>query len=367
MTLDSFNNVFQGKRVLVTGHTGFKGSWLVLWLSTLGAKVYGYALTPPSAPNMFEAANIESLLTESFIADIRDEHTLSDVFQKVQPEIVFHLAAQPLVRLSYEQPVDTYATNVMGTVNLLEAVRQTQSIKVCQIITSDKCYENREWIYPYRENDPMGGHDPYSSSKGCAELIVSSYRNSFFETTHHSPVSLSSVRAGNVIGGGDWAQDRIIPDCVRSLTQKQPIHVRNPLAIRPWQHVLEPLSGYLWLAAKQYLEPNQFNQGWNFGPTDEGNINVAKIADMVIRHWGSGKWQGPKNSQEEVHEANFLKLDITQSRALLGWFPVWSVDQAVQATVEWYGATDSSTLQALSMKQIQSYTRDATTKHLPWV
>jgi len=376
VTEHSFTNVFRGKRVLITGHTGFKGSWLSLWLSTLGAEVYGYSLAPPTSPNMFEDTKIESLLAKHIIADVRDEQKLLNSFSKIQPEIVFHLAAQPLVRLSYDQPVETYSTNVIGTVNLLEAVRKTNSIRVCQIITSDKCYENREWIYPYRENDPMGGHDPYSCSKGCAELVVSSYRNSFFHDKHqdkHS-VSISSVRAGNVIGGGDWAADRIMPDCIKALVKSKIIKIRNPLAVRPWQHVLEPLSGYLWLAAKQYIEPHKYNQGWNFGPTDEGNVNVAKIASMIVKQWGAGSWKGPNNEAREVHEANVLKLDISQSRTLLGWFPVWSIEQTVKATVEWYRTYQTSLdtmpenniLLQLSLQQIENYTENASTKDLPW-
>ncbi|RME55949.1 CDP-glucose 4,6-dehydratase, partial [Candidatus Parcubacteria bacterium] len=288
-----FNRVFENRRVLVTGHTGFKGGWLTLWLSALGAEVHGFALPPSSKPNLFVAAGLADRLVSNHFGDIRDYDDLLDYMQRVRPEIIFHLAAQPLVRPSYRDPKGTYETNVMGTVNLLEAVRHCDSVRVCQVITSDKCYENREWEYGYRENDPMGGYDPYSSSKGCTELVVSAYRHSFFQEVSISQhgVSLASSRAGNVIGGGDWSEDRIIPDCVRALVKRATIQVRNPQAIRPWQHVLEPLSGYLWLAARQWEHPGSFEGGWNFGPVGTGNVDVQGIVELVIAAWGSGNWQ----------------------------------------------------------------------------
>ncbi len=365
-----FDNVYQGKRVLVTGHTGFKGSWLVLWLSELGAEVYGYALNAPTDPSLFEEAEVAAVLAGHEIGDVRDRGHLKNYMKKVQPEIVFHLAAQPLVRLSYDEPAETYETNVMGTVNLLEAVRSTPAVRVCQVITSDKCYENREWVYAYRENDPMGGYDPYSNSKGCSELVVSSYRQSFFHPDRLSEhgVSLSSVRAGNVIGGGDWALDRIIPDCIRALEKGEPINIRNPHAIRPWQHVLEPLSGYLWLAAKQYLEPGLHEEGWNFGPGSIGNVPVSDIAAMVVKAWGSGSYACESPDADKVHEARFLKLDITKANDLLEWQPVNSVGDAIEATVAWYLARSVGTegLRAVTVNQISEYSEKAARSGVDW-
>ena len=365
-----FNSVYHGKRVLVTGHTGFKGSWLSLWLSELGAEVYGYALDAPTDPSLFDEADVLSVLAGHEIGDVRDRENLKAYLLKVQPQIVFHLAAQPLVRLSYSEPAETYETNVMGTVNLLEAVRATSSVRVCQVITSDKCYENREWVYAYRENDCMGGYDPYSNSKGCSELVVSSYRQSFFHPDRISEhrVSLSSVRAGNVIGGGDWADDRIIPDCIRALEKSQAIEVRNPHAIRPWQHVLEPLSGYLWLAACQYQNPGRFEEGWNFGPGGIGNVPVSEIAGMVVKSWGSGSWQCEDSDMEKVHEARFLKLDITKANDLLEWYPVNSVEDAINMTVVWYLACSqgSGDLQVATVEQIKLYSSKAARAGICW-
>ena len=365
-----FNSVFQDKRILVTGHTGFKGSWLSLWLSELGADVYGYALEAPTNPSLFEDAEVSSVLAGHEIGDVRDRENLKAYVEKVQPQIVFHLAAQPLVRLSYDEPAETFETNVMGTVNLLEAVRHVSSVKVCQVITSDKCYENREWVYAYRENDPMGGYDPYSNSKGCSELVVSSYRQSFFHPDRIAEhgVSLSSVRAGNVIGGGDWAVDRIIPDCIRALEKSTPINIRNPHAVRPWQHVLEPLSGYLWLAAKQYLEPGSYEEGWNFGPGGVGNVPVSDIATTVVKAWGSGSWACEHPDIDKVHEARFLKLDITKANDLLEWHPVNSVKDAIEATVAWYlsRSRDSVDLQSVTIDQIRAYSEKAARLGICW-
>jgi len=367
-----FNRVYQGKRVLVTGHTGFKGSWLSLWLSEVGAQVFGYALEAPTNPNLFESTGVEDILAGHILADVRDRNRLAKAFSEIQPEIVFHLAAQPLVRHSYDEPVETYETNVMGTVNLLEAVRHTGSVRVCQVITSDKCYENREWAYSYRENDPMGGYDPYSSSKGCSELVVSSYRQSFFNSQHIDKhgVSLSSVRSGNVIGGGDWALDRIIPDCIQTLEKNKLINIRNPHAIRPWQHVLEPLSGYLWLAARQYLEPGVCEGGWNFGPEGIGNVSVSDIATMVVEEWGSGSWFCKHPEAGAVHEAKSLKLDITKANDILGWHPVNSVREAVKMTVAWYLAysrrNDVEYLQNFTRNQIRNYSKKAARANIFW-
>jgi CDP-glucose 4,6-dehydratase len=333
---------FAGRRVLVTGHTGFKGSWLVLWLHELGAEVHGFAL-PPGEPSLFAEARVAALLASHQAGDIRDRAALTECVQRVRPEIVFHLAAQSLVRRSYREPAATWDTNVMGTVNLMEAVRHTPAVRVCQVITSDKCYENQRRVCAFRETDPMGGHDPYSSSKGAVELAVSAWRQSFFapERIADHGVSLSSVRAGNVIGGGDWAEDRIIPDCVRALGAGQPIPVRNPQAIRPWQHVLEPLSGYLLLAARQWHEPAAFADGYNFGPLPTAHLTVGQMADRVVAAWGTGRWEhqsapGEASAREPLHEAMYLKLDITKAIMLLGWSPVFTAADAVVETIAWY-------------------------------
>ncbi|HKI60920.1 MAG TPA: CDP-glucose 4,6-dehydratase [Mariprofundaceae bacterium] len=367
---DCFDGIYRGKRVLLTGHTGFKGSWLALWLAELGAEVHGYALAPATQPSLFEVAGVEGLLASHRIADVRDHATLRRCLQEEQPEIVFHLAAQPLVRLSYREPRETYETNVMGAVNLLEAVRQCDSVRVCQMITSDKCYENHEWVYAYRENDPMGGFDPYSNSKGCSELVVSAFRQSFFHPDRigEHGVSLASARAGNVIGGGDWAEDRIIPDCARALSKDETIQVRSPHAIRPWQHVLEPLSGYLWLAAKQWQTPGEFEGGWNFGPTGAGNVDVRRIVELAVEAWGEGQWHAPEMPHDRLHEASFLKLDITKASSLLAWGPVCSVPQAVADTIKWYKAfhdTDGA-MSEFTLKQIQEYTDRAGKLGLAW-
>lgn len=346
---------YRGRSVFVTGHTGFKGSWLSLWLAELGAHVHGYSLAPATTPSLFEEANVRERLASHQLADVRDPETLSGAIQKARPEVVFHLAAQPLVRRSYREPRETFETNVMGTVNLLEAVRRQESVRVCQVITSDKCYDNREWPYAYRENDAMGGSDPYSASKGCAELVVAAYRRSYFSSTGQS-VSLASARAGNVIGGGDWAEDRIIPDCVRALSSNQPIAVRNPNAVRPWQHVLEPLNGYLQLAARQWQEPGRFSDGWNFGPGPADAVPVRDVVETVLQTWGSGNWID-QSSGANPHEAHTLKLDITKATAALGWRPVHSVREAIALTIGWYRRRHQDTLdlQSLCLSQIRSF------------
>jgi CDP-glucose 4,6-dehydratase len=373
-----FGNCFRNRSVFVTGHTGFKGAWLSLWLTELGARVHGYALEPPTRPSLFDEADVRSRLASHTIADVRDWETLAKAIRLAKPEFVFHLAAQAIVRYGYREPRQTYETNVMGTVNLLDAVRAADSVRVCQIITSDKCYENREWIYPYREDEPMGGADPYSSSKGCAELVVSAYRRSFFDPARveRHGVSLASVRAGNVIGGGDWAEDRIIPDCIRALSKNEVIPVRNPSAIRPWQHVLEPLSGYLQLAAAQYTEPARFSQAWNFGPTGVGHLSVRQVVDEVIRHWGSGSWQGgsaPERTNARggsFHEATFLKLDINKATDLLQWRPLWAGHEAIAQTVLWYRdrafAGQDFNASRYCVGQIEAYTKQASEQGLVW-
>lgn len=327
--------IYKGRKVLVTGYTGFKGSWLCLLLHKLGADVYGYALQPPTNPSLFKEANIDELTT-SFIGDIRDYEKLSGILQKVQPEIVIHMAAQPLVRESYKNPIDTYSTNVMGTVNLLEACRHTKSVKSIVNVTTDKCYENREWHWGYRENEPMGGYDPYSNSKGCSELVTSSFRNSFFNPNSYSThgVALASARAGNVIGGGDWAEDRLIPDFIRSITKGEKVKIRSPFAIRPWQHVLEPLTGYLLLAAKLFTDGPAYAQGWNFGPDDSDAKNVEWITNSICTLWGdNAAFEIDTNPQP--HEANYLKLDCSKSKAELGWFPKWDIETTLKSIVDW--------------------------------
>lgn len=349
------SSFWAGKRVLITGHTGFKGSWLALWLESLGADVVGLALDPPSTPNLFERARVAEGIT-SVHADIRDPDLVRDVMATCRPEIVFHMAAQSLVRPSYQNPVDTYATNVMGTVHVLDAMRQVGSARVGVVVTSDKCYENREsMLWGYRENDPMGGHDPYSNSKGCAELVTSAYRRSFFNGGD-SPLALASARAGNVIGGGDWADDRLIPDVIRAFVAGEPVHIRRPDAIRPWQHVLEPLSGYLLLAERLWSDGAPMADGWNFGPDDRDARPVQHVVEQMIDRWGHGAAatidEGP-----HPHEATYLRLDCSKAHALLGWRPRLPLDDALAWTVEWYrDVEDGGDARALTLEQIQRYT-----------
>jgi len=331
-----FNNIFKDKKVLITGHTGFKGSWLSIWLKELGADVIGYALDPYTKQDNFNKSNISDHITD-IRGDVRDFIKLKETFTKYKPEFVFHLAAQPLVKESYNFPKETYDINISGTVNLLEACRHSESVKVIVNVTSDKCYENREWIWGYRENDPMGGFDPYSASKGCSELVTSSYRNSFFNPDKYSKhgKSLSTVRAGNVIGGGDWAKDRIIPDCIRSLQNNKDILIRNPKAIRPWQFVLEPLCGYLLLAKRMHEEPTEYAGAWNFGPEASSVVSVKSIVQMVIKEWGKGNWY-PESQKNKPHEASLLALDINKAKHILNWKPVYNVDIAIKETIAWY-------------------------------
>lgn len=354
--LEVNQNFWRGKRVLITGHTGFKGSWLSLWLQSMGAQVVGYALAPPTKPSLFETADVAQGMT-SIIGDIRDLPQLQQVFAEHQPEIVIHMAAQPLVRYSYIEPVETYSTNVMGTVNLHEAVRSTGSVKAVVNVTSDKCYENREWAWGYRENEAMGGYDPYSSSKGCAELVTAAYRNSYFHSEKHKEhgVAIASARAGNVIGGGDWADDRLIPDIMRAISAGQPVRIRNPYAIRPWQHVLEPLSGYLVLAQKLYKEGAAYAEGWNFGPNDEDAKPVQWIVEKLTTAWGEGaSWA--LDGDEHPHEAHYLKLDCSKAKGRLDWHPRWHLDEALGAIVAWQRAyLNSSDMKALTLTQITNY------------
>jgi CDP-glucose 4,6-dehydratase len=343
---------WRGKTVLVTGHTGFKGSWLCLLLQQMDAKVVGYALSPPTQPSLFEIANVSDGMV-SHIGDVRDGDKLKQVFSKHQPEIVLHLAAQALVRHSYVDPVETYSTNVMGTVNLLEALRQTESVRSVVNVTTDKCYENREWVWGYRENEAMGGHDPYSNSKGCSELVTAAYRNSFF----HRPGSpaVASARAGNVIGGGDWARDRLIPDMVRAISEGMPVKIRSPHAIRPWQHVMEPLSGYLVLAERLHQDGTDFAEGWNFGPKDDDTRTVSWIVEQLTREWGDGaSWS--LDQGEHPHEAHYLKLDCSKAAMRLGWWPRWQLQSAIRHIAAWHKAhLAGENMREITLSQIDNY------------
>lgn len=336
MRLSMFDDVYRNKTVLVTGHTGFKGSWLCIWLKELGARVVGYGLEPYTERDNFVVTGLKKRIIH-LIGDVRDYDGLRQVFREYQPEFVFHLAAQPLVRESYRNPKETLDVNIGGTINVLECCRLSESTKVIINVTSDKCYENHEWVWGYRENDPIGGHDPYSASKGCSELVTRAYEKSFFDPdifeTHQK--SLSSVRAGNVIGGGDWQRDRIIPDCIRALEKDEPIQIRNPHAVRPWQHVLEPLGGYLRLASKMYRNSGKFCGAWNFGPNSGSSMTVGEVADQVVTNWGNGSWVCSAD-EEHLHEAQLLGLDIRKAESYLNWFPVWDARTAIAQTVHWY-------------------------------
>jgi CDP-glucose 4,6-dehydratase len=342
---------WHGKRVFLTGHTGFKGGWLSLWLQSMGAEVHGYALRPPTKINLFEVADVCRGMASSTIADIREASKLHEAMQQAKPEIVFHLAAQPLVRYSYAQPAETYEVNVMGTVHLLEAVRATPGIKAVVNVTTDKCYENREWVWGYRENEAMGGYDPYSSSKGCAELVTTAYRRSFLD---QAGIALASARAGNVIGGGDWAEDRLIPDFLRAMDDGVTLRIRSPQSTRPWQHVLEPLSGYLTLAERLYAEGMPFAEAWNFGPSDEGARPVSWIVERLAEIRRDVKWQCDQAPQP--HEANYLKLDSSKAKNRLGWQARWRLQTALQQTLDWHQSwRDGKNMQAVTLEQIAQY------------
>lgn len=359
-----FNNFYRDKRVLVTGNTGFKGSWLVLWLMKLGANVCGYSLNLPTVPNHHEILNLDF---ETISGDIRDLKKLQNAIKSFQPDIVFHLAAQSLVRKSYQNPVETFETNVIGTVNVFEACRKTDYVKAIVNITSDKCYENQEWIWGYRENDPVGGHDPYSASKGCAELVTASYRKSFFPLEEYQKshqILVSSVRAGNVIGGGDWGDDRLVTDIMRAASQNKKVHIRNPHATRPWQHVLEPLSGYL-LLGKLLLEgKKEFSGAWNFGPSDEGHRNVLSVIREFQKHWSNIDYK-IKADEKNPHEANLLKLDCSKAHAKLKWKSVWDSSTTFAKTAQWYKEYYESE-HVRSEEQLKEYTTDAKHKQISW-
>ncbi|SRR5579875_576063 len=344
---------WRDRRVLVTGHTGFKGGWLATWLLKLGAQITGYALEPDTEPSFFERCGL-GLRLRSEIGDIRDLERLRTALAKAQPEVVFHLAAQPLVRRSYEVPRLTFETNVMGTVNLLEAIRVTPSVRAVVIITSDKCYLNHEWPWAYRENDPLGGRDPYSASKACTEIVAEAYRSSFLHN-----VGLATARAGNVIGGGDWSTDRLVPDAIRALQAGVPLVVRNPRSIRPWQHVLEPLAGYLLLAERLYEDAENYSGAYNFGPSEDGAVTVSEIADLVVRMWGDGSWRAaePRETEKAPREARYLRLDAGKARQILGWRPRLRLEQALDMTLAWYreSARTSADMFAFSSHQISFY------------
>lgn len=351
-----FNACYQNKKVLVTGHTGFKGSWLSLWLSMLGAKVYGYAL-PMETKTLYDVCPMKNLLADECLGDIRDRETLNGFFRKNKPEIVFHLAAQPLVRLSYSEPVLTYETNVIGTLNVLEAARACESVKAFVNITTDKCYENKEKKEGYREDEPMGGYDMYSSSKGCAELLTASYRRSFLENA--KPFALASARAGNVIGGGDWAKDRLVPDCIKAFQKKEVVFIRSPKAVRPWQHVLEPLAGYLRLGQLLLTDPLSYVQGYNFGPEESSVLTVADVAKLTAKYWGAGTVETGR--ADGLHEATLLQLNNQKAKEELGIYPVYSAFLAVEKSVDWYRAyyENSQNMLDFTRSQIESFMKTA--------
>lgn len=342
---------WQGKRVLVTGHTGFKGSWLVLWLRSLGAEVHGYALAPPTPTNLFSVARVTDLLQSHVVADVRDGEAVLQALRAADPEIVFHLAAQPLVRQSYHAPVETYATNVMGTVNLLEAVRSCKDVRAVVNVTTDKCYDNREWVWGYREGEALGGSDPYASSKACAELVTAAYRASFLA---QAGIAVATARAGNVIGGGDWADDRLVPDFFRAAHARRPLEVRYAGATRPWQHVLEPLSGYLLLAERLAEEDPQFAAAWNFGPADEDAVPVRQLLDRLVSKVEGAQWR--ETHESVLHEAGYLKLDSSKAKSVLGWQPRWGLEEALDKTVAWDRAwRGDNDMQKVCLSQIETH------------
>jgi CDP-glucose 4,6-dehydratase len=359
-----FNDVYKQRKVFVTGHTGFKGSWLVLWLLHLGANVVGYSLKPSTQPNHFDVLALD---LESILDDIRHTMRVCQSIESFRPDIVFHLAAQSLVRKSYGDPVQTFETNVIGTVNVFEACRKIDSVRAIVNITSDKCYENQEWIWGYRESDPLGGHDPYSASKGCAELVTASYRESYFplneyRKTHQTLVV--SVRAGNVVGGGDWGEDRLVPDIMRAASQNEKVIIRNPEATRPWQHVLEPLAGYLLLGQRLLEGKKEFSGAWNFGPDDDGHKNVLNVVEELQTHWDSIDFK-ILSDEKYPHEARLLKLDCSKARAELGWRPVWSSSTTFAKTARWYREFYESCM-VLSQRDLAEYISDAQQKHVSW-
>tara|TARA_B100001093_G_scaffold430188_1_gene425782 strand:- start:3117 stop:4199 length:1083 start_codon:yes stop_codon:yes gene_type:complete len=342
---------WQSRRVFITGHTGFKGSWLCIWLRQLGAEVKGFSLEPETTPSLFQEAKVAEIM-ESEIGDIRNLDILQKSMSDFRPDIVIHMAAQPLVRYSYQAPIETYSTNVLGTAHFLQAALSCSTVRSVINVTTDKCYDNKEWLWAYRENEPIGGHDPYSSSKGCSELVTASYRKSFYEKRG---IGLATARAGNVVGGGDWGFDRLIPDILRAFEKSKPAIIRNPTAIRPWQHVLEPLSGYLTLARALYESPNEFAEAWNFGPNEDGSQTVNWIIDEMIRAWPGAKWQLDK-SNDNPHEANYLKLDISKAKSKLLWSPIWSLDITLNRIINWHKSwLAGKNMQKVTLTEIKDF------------
>ena len=343
---------WKDKKVFITGHTGFKGSWLCIWLKHMGAEIKGFSLPPTTSQSLFQQACVADGM-ESEMGDIRDLQSLTESMLSFDPDILIHMAAQPLVQLSYVEPVSTYMTNVMGTVHVLEAARRCKSLKSIVNVTTDKCYENKEWIWGYRENEPMGGHDPYSNSKGCSELVTAAYRKSFFDS--NETASVASARAGNVIGGGDWAEGRLIPDALKAFNARKPVMIRNPSATRPWQHVLEPLSGYLSLAERLYTTGDKYAEGWNFGPRDEDVVPVGDVLDYLVSNWHTSvSWE--TDSSEYPHEAQLLSLDISKARSRLNWQPLWSLSKALSSIIEWNSEfIKGSNMADITLSQIQEH------------
>jgi CDP-glucose 4,6-dehydratase len=363
-----FQNIFDNKTVFITGHTGFQGSWLSLWMRALNAKVVGYSIDLPTQPSLFEILELNKDIVD-IRGNINDLSHLHDSISTHKPDFVFHLAAQPLVRLSYEEPIETFTTNVVGTANILESVRTISNVKSCVVVTSDKCYENKNTGHPYVETDHLGGYDPYSASKGAAEIITSSYRRSFFSDNDTENANIASVRAGNVIGGGDWAQDRLIPDAIRALSKNESILIRNPHNTRPWQHVLESISGMIWLSARLFKEGSKFSTAWNFGPLPQNSITVKEVIEKVVRLWGSGNWneQHSRNS-EKKHEAELLELDSTKANTQLQWNPVYSLDDSISKTINWYKTyyDHKNNMKDFTLDQILNYVAKAKEMNIMW-
>jgi CDP-glucose 4,6-dehydratase len=352
------NDFWKNKTVFLTGHTGFKGSWLSLWLVSKGARVVGYALNPPTQPSLYTILNLDELVQNSYIDTITNKEKLYECMNIVKPDIVIHMAAQPLVRASYQNPVETYETNILGTAYILESIRKVDSVRVFLNVTTDKCYENKEWIWAYRENEPLGGYDPYSSSKACSELITAAYRNSFFNLINFDShqVAVATARAGNVIGGGDWAKDRLIPDIIDSLLLNKEIQIRNPMAVRPWQYVLEPLSGYLLLCEKLYENGGKFSESWNFGPFEHEAKPVEWIVEKILDKWGTSLNYRIIGSESDPHEATYLKLDISKARQVLNWNPKWNLDKSLDKIIDWYRSYQvGENMREVSLSQITEY------------
>lgn len=364
-----FDDYYSGKRVFITGHTGFKGSWLTQWLLLLGAKVTGYSIGVPTQPSLYESLDLPGQI-QDVRGDVRRFQDVQTAMDQAAPEVIIHMAAQALVLPSYADPLTTFETNVMGTANVLEAARHCPSVRSVVIVTTDKCYANNEWPYGYREADALGGHDPYSASKAAAEMVVASYRSSFFDAgeTSGKRTGVASVRSGNVIGGGDWAADRLVPDCIRALAEGKPIVVRNPGSVRPWQHVLEPLSGYLWLGALLARDPATYDGAWNFGPNPESAVSVEQVVSQVCQVWGGAARFETATSAQALSEAGILRLDCTKARSQLGWHPVYDMDEAVHQTVTWYRSTmeDAGRAVPLTVRNISDYVQAARAKGVSW-